>query len=92
MPVMQRATIEQIDAASEMLATLAAEHGLSNVRHGDEAGQVVVDVAGDRDYLDVVAFMDDIEGRIGLRPDVLPSGAPAARPGRPVGSEQTHAA
>lgn len=82
----------QLDAAQELLSRFAHERGLSNLRHGDGPGQVVVDVDAGRTYFDVVAFEDDVEGRMGWRPDAVPSGAPAARPGRPVGAPETHAA
>ncbi len=76
----------QLDAAHELLKRLAAEHGLSHLRHGDEFGEVVADVAEGRSYFDVVAFEDAVEGRLGWRPNMVSSAASGARSGRPVGA------
>lgn len=76
----------QLDAAHELLERLAVEHGLSHLRHGDEFGEIVADVAEGRSYFDVVAFEEAVEGRLGWRPNVVSSAAPGARPGRPVGA------
>lgn len=76
----------QLDAAAELLHRLAAEHGLSNLRHGDEFGEIVAEVADGRSYFDVVSFENAVEGRVGWRPNVVPSAASGARPGRPVGA------
>ena len=76
----------QLDAAHELLARLAGEHGLSQLRHGDEFGEIVAVVADGRTYFDVVAFEDAVEGRLGWRPDVVSAAAPGARPGRAVGA------
>ena len=65
---------------------IAADHGLSNLRHGDEFGEVVADVADARSYFDVIAFEEAVEGRLGWRPNVVSAAAPGARPGRPVGA------
>jgi len=75
-----------LDAAHELLERLAGEHGLSQLRHGDEFGEIVAVVAAGRGYFDVVAFEDAFEGRLGWRPDVVSAAAPGARPGRPVGA------
>jgi hypothetical protein len=75
-----------LDGASDLLARLAATHGLTNLRHGSESGEIVADVDQGRSYFDVVAFEVEVEGRLGWRPDVVPSGAPGARPGQPVGA------
>lgn len=83
---MTRPDPTQLDTAAELLQRLAAEHGLSNLRHGDEFGEVIADVADGRSYFDVVTFEDAVEGRLGWRPNVVPSAASGARPGRPVGA------
>jgi hypothetical protein len=83
---MTRPEAAQLDAAHELLERLAAEHGLANLRHGDEFGEVVADVADGRSYFDVVAFEEAVEGRLGWRPNVVSSASPGARPGRPVGA------
>lgn len=82
----QRPSREELDTAHELLERLAGEHGLSNLRHGARDGQVVADVAPGRTMFDVVAFEEAVSGRLGWRPDVISSGAPAAAgAGRPVG-------
>lgn len=83
---MTRPEAAQLDAAHELLERLAAEHGLSHLRHGDEFGEVVAEVAEGRGYFDVVAFEEAVEGRLGWRPNVVSSAAPGAQPGRPVGA------
>lgn len=83
---MTRPRATQLDAAAELLARLALAHGLANLHHGDEFGEVVADVADGRSYFDVVAFEDAVEGRLGWRPNIVPSTASGARPGRPVGA------
>jgi predicted methyltransferase len=88
---MELPTVAEIDAASEFLRALAREHGLSNLRHGSEPGQIVVDVDPGRGYFDVVRFIDDVEDQLGFRSYVVVASAPAARPGRPIGSD-THVA
>lgn len=90
--MLNRPETNELDAAHELLAHFADKHGLVNLRHGDGLGQVIADVAAGRTYFDVVAFELDVEGRMGWRPDVVPSGAPAAKPGRPIGSADTSAA
>ncbi len=42
---MTRPEAVQLDAAHELLERLAGEHGLSHLRHGDEFGEIVADVA-----------------------------------------------
>jgi len=76
----------QVDAARALLERLAAVHGLSQLRHGDEFGEIVAVVAAGRTYFDVVAFEDAVEGRLGWRPDVVSAAAPGACPGRAVGA------
>lgn len=83
---MNRPEAAQLDAAQALLERVAAEHGLSHLRHGDEFGEVVADVAEGRSYFDVVAFEEAVEGRLGWRPSVVSAAAPGARPGRPVGA------
>ena len=41
--------------STDLLGRLAHYHGLSNLRHGSEPGELVADVGGDRTYFDVVA-------------------------------------
>ena len=89
---MTRPSRKQIDAAAEMLAEVGAMRGLSNLRHGDLPGELIADVEEDRDYFDIVGFMDDVEGRVGFRPDVIPSEAPGADPRGPIGDRVTDAA
>jgi len=83
---MVRPQPEQLDAAQSLLERLAGEHGLSQLRHGDEFGEVVAVVADGRTYFDVVAFEDAVEGRLGWRPEVVSAAAPGARPGRAIGA------
>ena len=80
---MIRPEAAQLDAAQALLERVAAEHGLSHLRHGDEFGEVIADVAEGRSYFDVVAFEQAAEGRLGWRPSVMFAEAPGARPGRP---------
>ena len=88
---MRRPEPEELDLATGLLGRLAHDHGLSNLRHGSEPGELVADVGGDRTYFDVVAFEDDVEARLGWRPAVVPSGAAGARPGSKL-ERRTHAA
>lgn len=88
----ERPEAREMDAAHQLLAHFAAKHGLSNLRHGDGPGEVIVDVEEGRTYFDVVSFEDDVGGTFGWRPDVVPSGAPDANPGRPIGAADTNAA
>lgn len=53
----------QLDAAHALLERLATEHGLAHLRHGDEFGEIVADVAEGRSYFDVVTFEEAVEGR-----------------------------
>lgn len=89
---MVRPDEHELDAAHQLLSRFASEHGLSDLRHGERPGEVIARVDAGRTYFDVVAFEDDVEGRLGWRPDVVPSGAPDARPGRPIRAVGTHAA
>lgn len=92
MNLMRRPTIEELDAASDMLVAVAREHGLTDVRHGREPGQLVVGAEPGRGYFDVVRFAAEVEGQLGFRPEVLAASAPAVEPGRPIGRPDTHAA
>ena len=92
MTLMTRPTAHDLDAASVLLNRLAREHGLSNLRHGADPGEIVADLEGERSYFAVIAFEDAVEGRVGWRPDAVPAGAPGARPGRLVGADGTHVA
>lgn len=83
---MRRPDVAQLDAAHALLERLGEEHGLSRLRHGEEFGEVVADVAVGRSSFDVVAFEESVEGRQGWRTAVVSSAAPGARPGRPVGA------
>jgi|GEM_PF-2346697 len=78
-----RPSDEELQQAASLLGDLAGRHGLANLRLGDP-GQLVVDVAEDRTYFDVVAFEDAVEATLGWRPDVIPSGAEAPNPRGPV--------
>jgi hypothetical protein len=89
---MKKPSEQELDAACELLTILATRHGLRHLRHGRDAGEVVADVDDDRTYFDVVAFEDDVEGRLGWRPDVTDAAAPGARSRRPVGTGDTDAA
>jgi len=89
---MTRPEPRELDAASDLLSRLAREHGLANLRHGADPGEIVADVDADRGYFAVVAFEDAVEGRLGWRPDVVPSDALGARPSGPIGAGDTHAA
>lgn len=80
-----------LSKAAILLARLAAKHGLRNLWVG-EGDELVVDVDPDRTYFDVVAFEDEVEGRLGFRPEVVPSGAEGARPHRRLAPDGTHAA
>ncbi len=76
----------QVNAARALLDRLAGEHGLSQLRHGDEYVEIVAVVTQGWTSFDVVAFEDAVEGRLGWRPDVVSAAAPGARPGRAVGA------
>ena len=43
-------------------------------------GELVVAVGDGRTYLDIAAFEDEVESRLGWRPSVVPSSTPGARP------------
>ena len=88
----ERPEAREMDAAHQLLVHLAAKHGLSNLRHGHVPGEVIVEVDAGRSYFDVVSFENDVQGTVGWRPDVVPSGAPDAKPGRPIGTADTSAA
>ncbi len=79
--MIRRPEVEELDLAADLLGRLADEHGLSSLRHGSEAGELVADVGAERTYFDVIAFEDEVEARLGWRPAVVSSGAPGARPG-----------
>ena len=78
---MRRPHRHEIQAAVGLLQRLASDHGLSNLRHGARAGQIVADIAEDRSLFDLVEFELAVEGLVGWRPDVVSSGAPGANPG-----------
>jgi hypothetical protein len=79
----ERPSDEDLHRAAELLGDLAGRHGLANLRLG-QPGQLVVDVAAERTYLDVVAFEDAVEATLGWRPEVVPSGAEGAKPRGPL--------
>lgn len=83
---MRRPDRDEIQAAAGLLHRLAADHGLSNLRHSERAEQLVVDVADDRSLFDLVEFESAVEGLVGWRPDVVSSGAPGARPAGAIGA------
>lgn len=88
----RRPSADELDAAAELLAQLAPTYGLSELRHGNEPGEVVATLADGRTYFDVVEYESAVEAHMGWRPDVTVTGAPGARPGRKIGSSATHAA
>jgi hypothetical protein len=89
---MTRPEPRELDAASDLLSRLAREHGLASLRHGADPGEIIADVDADRGYFAVVAFEDAVEGRLGWRPDVVPSGARGACPAGQIGAGDTHTA
>jgi hypothetical protein len=89
---MTRPEPSELDAASDLLSRLAREHGLASLRHGADPGEIIADVDADRGYFAVVAFEDAVEGRLGWRPDVVPSGALGAHPAGQIGAGDTHTA
>jgi hypothetical protein len=92
MNLMARPSARDLDAASVLLSRLAREHGLSNLRHGADPGEIVAELEDERSYFAVIAFEDAVEGHLGWRPDVVPAGAPGARPGRRGGAGGAHVA
>jgi len=86
---MIRPQAAQFDAAQALLERVAAEHGLSHLRHGDEFGEVIADVAEGRSYFVVVASEQAVEGRLGWRPSAVSAAAPGARPGCPGAAANT---
>jgi hypothetical protein len=79
--MIRRPERRELEAASELLWRLAASHGLSDLHLGEDPGELVAAVGGDRTYFDIVAFEGEVESRLGWRPMVVPSSAPGARPG-----------
>jgi hypothetical protein len=79
--MVRRPTRAQLEAAAEMLWRLASLRGLSNLRLGQDPDELVADIEPGHTYFDVVAFEQDVEGRLGWRPAVVLSGAPGARAG-----------
>jgi hypothetical protein len=56
-----KADDETFHQAAELVETLAAHHGLSEVRLGRYSGEVVATVAVDRDYFDLMQFEMELE-------------------------------
>lgn len=61
-----------------MLETLAAQHGLTELRHGGD-GVVVATVEPGRTYLDLARFEADAAAVLGGEVEVVPDSAPAAQ-------------
>lgn len=87
----RRPSEEELIRAAALLVRLGVKHGLTRLRLGGP-GELVVDVAPDRTYFDIVAFERDVEGRLGYRPEVVPSTAAGAHPGRLLSSNGSDAA
>lgn len=75
---------ETFHRAAELVETLAAHHGLSDVRLGQYSGELVATVAVDRDYFDLVQFEMELENLLRARVRVVSAGAPGARPRGPL--------
>ncbi|MGH3693594.1 MAG: hypothetical protein ACRDRX_06295 [Pseudonocardiaceae bacterium] len=75
---------ETFQRAAELVETLAAHHGLSEVRLGQYSGELVVTVAADRDYFDLVQFEMELENLLRARVRVVSAGAPGAHPRGPL--------
>lgn len=76
----RRPSVEELEAAAELLWRLAADHGMSDLHVAEDPGELVVAIGADRTYFDIAAFEDEVESRLGWRPSVVPSSAPGARP------------
>jgi hypothetical protein len=76
-----RPTHKQVEAAAPLLWRIAGKHGLSDLRFGEDAGELVAAVDDDRTYFDIAAFEAEVEGILGWRPSLIPNGAPGAKPG-----------
>jgi hypothetical protein len=90
--MVRRPTREQVSKAAALLERRAAEHGLTNLRYGEDGGEIVADVAPGKTYFDIAAFELEVEEVLGWVPDVVSSGAPGARPGAPLRVDGTQAA
>jgi hypothetical protein len=75
---------ETFRRAGALVEALAAHHGLSEVRLGQHRGELVVTVAADRDYFDLVRFEMELENLLRARVRVVSSGAPGARARGPL--------
>ena len=79
--MVRRPDRKELEAAAELLWRLATSYGLSDLHIGEDPGEIIAAVAGDRTYFDIVAFEGEVESRLGWRPTIVPSSAPGARPG-----------
>ncbi len=75
---------ETFHRAAELVETLAAHHGLSDVRLSPYSGELVATVAVDRDYFDLVQFEMELENLLRARVRVVSADAPGARPRGPL--------
>lgn len=75
---------ETFRRAAGLVETLAAHHGLSEVRLGEHGGELVVTAGVDRDYFDLVRFELELESLLRTRVRVVSSGAPGVRPRGPL--------
>jgi len=75
---------ETFRRAAELVEALARQHGLSEVRLGQHSGELVVTVADDRDYFDLVRFELELENLLRARMRLVSSGAPGARTRGPL--------
>lgn len=75
---------ETFHRAAELVEALAAHHGLSEVRLGQYAGELVATVAADRDYFDLARFEMELESLLRARVRVVSAGARGARPRGPL--------
>lgn len=75
---------ETFRRAAGLVETLAAHHGLSEVRLGQHSGELVVTVDADRDYFDLVRFEMELENLLRARVRVVSGGAPGARTRGPL--------
>ena len=76
----RRPNVEELEAAAQLLWRLAADNGMSDLHVAQDPGELVVAVGEGRTYLDIAAFEDEVESRLGWRSSVVPSSAPGARP------------
>lgn len=75
---------ETFRRAAGLVEALAIQHGLSEVRLGQHSGELVVTVAADRDYFDLVRFELELENLLRARVRVVSGGAPGARARGPL--------